>query len=154
MSWLVGQEAVVFNRTFSASGLAARILRFSTAIDETILYAIGENCSENLYAASAYFSNVRSHNNGTFLERYHTCFGDSPPPANGFGESLYEGVHCLAGLVEAAESLCPHDLCRKIGRAAQRRTARGFDQEVIAGAARPIHLAADEGHDFRIIAAR
>lgn len=154
VSWLLGQEAVIFNRAFAASGLASRILRFSTSIDETILYAIGESCTENLYVASAYFSSVRSHNNSAFLERYHSCFGDSPPPANGFGESLYEGVHCLAGLVEAADSLHPKDLRRKIGRVAQGRTARGFDRQVVAGAARPIHFAIAEGHDFRVIATR
>lgn len=154
VSWLLGHEAVVFNRAFAAAGLASRILRFSTAIDETILYAIGETCTENLYVASAYFSSLRSRNNDAFLERYHSCFGDSPPPANGFGESLYEGVHCLAGLVDAAESLRPLDLDRKVGRARQRRTARGFDRQVVAGAARPVHLAVAEGHDFRVIAAR
>jgi len=105
VSWLLGHEAVVFNRAFAAAGLASRILRFSTAIDETILYAIGETCTENLYVASAYFSSLRSRNNDAFLERYHSCFGDSPPPANGFGESLYEGVHCLAGLVAAASAV-------------------------------------------------
>ena len=52
VSWLLGHEAVIFNRAFAASGLASRILRFSTSIDETILYAIGETCTENLYVAS------------------------------------------------------------------------------------------------------
>jgi hypothetical protein len=104
--------------------------------------------------ASAYFSSLRSRNNDAFLERYHSCFGDSPPPANGIGESLYEGVHCLAGLVDAAGSLRPLDLDRKVGRARQRRTARGFDPQVVAGAASPVHLAVAEGHDFRVIAAR
>jgi urea transport system substrate-binding protein len=154
VSWLLGHEAVIFNRAFAASGLASRILRFSTSIDETILYAIGETCTENLYVASSYFSSLRSRNNDVFLERYHSCFGDTPPPANGFGESLYEGVHCLAGLVEASESLRPKDLSRKIGRVEQLRTARGFDPRVVAGAARPVLLAVAEGHEFRVIAAR
>jgi ABC-type branched-subunit amino acid transport system substrate-binding protein len=153
VSWLLGHEAVIFNRAFTAAGLASRILRFSTAIDETILYAIGATCTENLYVASAYFSSLRSRNNDAFLERYHGCFGSSPPPANGFGESLYEGIHCLAGLVDAAQSLRPPDLGRKIGRAKQPRTARGFDTQVVAGTARPVHLAVAEGHDFRVIAA-
>lgn len=154
VSWLLGQEAVVFNRAFAAAGLSSRILRFSTAIDETILYAIGEACSADLYVASGYFSSLRSHNNAAFLERYHTYFGDTPPPINAFGESLYEGVHCVAGLVEAAGSLHPWDLRRKVGRAAQERTARGFKNQIVAGAAHPIHLAIAEGHDFRVIAPR
>ncbi len=152
VSWLLGHEAVVFNRAFAAAGLSSRILRFSTAIDETILCAIGESSSSELYVASGYFSSLRSHNNAAFLERYHTYFGDVPPPINAFGESLYEGVHCVAGLVEAADSLHPSDLRRKVGRAAQERTARGFKSQIIAGAAHPIHLAVAEGLDFRVIA--
>ena len=154
VSWLLGQEAVVFNRAFAAAGLSSRILRFSTAIDETILYAMGESCSAELYVASGYFSSLRSHNNAAFLERYHTYFGDTPPPINAFGESVYEGVHCVAGLVEAADSLHPSDLRRKVGRAAQERTARGFKGQIVAGAAHPIHLAVAEGHDLRVIAPR
>ncbi|WP_254981857.1 substrate-binding domain-containing protein [Rhodopseudomonas palustris] len=154
VSWLLGNEAVVFNRAFAESGLSSRILRFSTAIDETILYAIGESCTANLYVASGYFSCLRSHNNSAFLERYHDLFGETPPPMNAFGESLYEGVHCVAGLVEAAESLQPIDLRRKVGRAAQQRTARGFKGGIVAGATHPIHLAVADGHDFRVIASR
>ncbi len=152
LSWLLGHEAIVFNRAFASFGLAARILRFSTAIDETILYGIGADCTENLYVASAYFSNIRSNNNDAFLERYHQYFGETPPPANGFGESLYEGVHCLGGLVKAARSLRPAALRQKIGRAAQDRTARGVEREVSAGTSRAVHIAAVDGDEFRLIA--
>ena len=151
ISWLLGHEAIVFNRAFAASGLAARVLRFSTAIDETILYGIGADCTENLYVSSAYFSSIRSGNNEAFLERYHQFFGETPPPANGFGESLYEGIHCLGGLVKAANSLMLSDLRRKVGRAAQSHTARSAEREILAGTARKVYMAAVDGCDFRLI---
>jgi urea transport system substrate-binding protein len=154
LSWLLGHEAIVFNRAFASSGLAARILRFSTSIDETILYGIGEDCTENLYVSSAYFSTLRSRNNDAFLEKYHQHFGICPAPPNAFGESLYEGVHCLSGLVEAADSLQSSDVVRKVGRSAQKRTARGFEANVATGNRHPIHIAAVDGFDFRVIADR
>jgi ABC-type branched-subunit amino acid transport system substrate-binding protein len=150
--WLLGHEAVTFNRAFAEAGLAARILRFSTAVDETILYGIGDSCTENLFVASSYFSNLRSRNNDLFLERYHSSFGEMPPPPNGFGESLYEGIYCLSGLAEAAGSLRAADIHKKLGRAAQSRTARGFAREIATGAHHPVHIAIADGHDFRLLA--
>ncbi len=150
-TWLLGHETIAFNRAFAKAGLASRILRFNMAMEETILYAIGAECSENLFATAAYFSNLRSANNDGFLERYHTCFGATPPPVNSFGQSLYEGFYCLAGLAEAGGSLRTADLRRKMGRARQQRTARGFNRDNAAGAARPVYLVAAEGTEFQLI---
>lgn len=154
LSWLLGHEAVVFNRLFAETGLAARIMRFSTSIDETILYGIGDDCTENLYVSSAYFSSLRSRNNDAFLEKYHQYFGACPPPPNAFGESLYEGIHCLNGLAEAAGSIRSCDLIRKIGASAQKRTARGIDADVPTGNRHPVHIAAVEGFEFKPISIR
>ncbi len=154
LSWLLGHEAIVFNRAYSEAGLAASTIRFSTSIDETILYGIGEECTENLYVSSAYFSNLHSRNNNAFLEKYHAHFGTTPPPANAFGESLYEGIHCLTGLVDASGSLRSTDIARQLGRTAQRRTARGFDSATATGSRHPIHIAAVDGLEFRVIASR
>ncbi|MEI9406436.1 substrate-binding domain-containing protein [Mesorhizobium argentiipisi] len=152
--WLLGHEAVIFNRAFVDHGLDRKILRFSTAIEETILLGIGAHCTENLYVASGYFSNIRSRNNDAFLDRYHHYFGISPPPANSFGESIYEGFHCLSGLSEAAGSLHSKDLRDKVGRAAQSHTARGVERQFLAGTQHPVHIAAADGHEFRLIAMR
>ncbi|MCM2477570.1 ABC transporter substrate-binding protein [Rhizobium sp. CG5] len=151
MSWLLGHEAVVFNRAFAESGLASRILRFSTSIDETVLYGIGDDHTENLYVSSAYFSGVRSRNNDAFLEKYHQYFGACPAPPNAFGESLYEGVHCLGSLAQAAGSIQSLDLVSKVGRSSQSRTARGMEPEVATGNRHKVHIAAVDGFDFRII---
>jgi urea transport system substrate-binding protein len=123
LPYLLGHETILFNRAFAESGLAHRMLRFTSAIDETILYAIGPESSDNLYVTSGYFAALRSRNNDRFLEDYHDAFGATPPPANGFGQSCYEGIHCLASLARSAGALRVADLRRNVGRAVQGRTA-------------------------------
>lgn len=151
LPYFLGAGAISFNRHFAEAGLSSRVLRFCSAIDETVIYGLGEGATENLFLSSAYFSSIRSHNNSGFLERYHGLFGDSPPPANAFGQSCYEGIHCLAGLVESAGVFNVSDVHRRMRRTYQARTARGVEKDPVAGAKHPIHFARVEGCDIRII---
>ncbi|WP_062118756.1 substrate-binding domain-containing protein [Aureimonas sp. AU40] len=153
LPFFLGSEAIAFHRAFSEAGLTSRVLRFTPALDETILYGIGERATDNLYASSAYFGAVASRNNGAFLERYHRLHGESPPPANAFGQSCYEGVHCLGSLIEAANTLNAGAVSRELGRTRQHRTARGEDRDPIAGARQPIHFARVDGYDFTFLPA-
>ena len=43
---------------------------------------------------------------------------------------------------------------KKLGRSVQKRTARGFEANAATGNRHPIHIAAVDGVDFRIIAHR
>ncbi|MBO0902900.1 substrate-binding domain-containing protein [Jiella sonneratiae] len=149
--YFLGAEAVTFNRAFAAEGLAAKVLRFSSAVDETVLYGIGPDATENLYLSSGYFAALSSRNNRCFLERYHGRFGETPPPANAFGQSCYEGIHCLLALAEAAGELAVPAVVRELGRTFQRSTARGSDEPAVAGKRQPIHLAAVDGLDLAFI---
>lgn len=151
MPYFLGSDATHFNRAFAQAGLSGKILRFSSAIDETILYGLDENATENLFVASAYFSNLRSRNNGAFLERYHTTFGETPPPVNAFGESCYEGIHCLASLVKEAGTVRPNEVRRALGRTLQQRTARGNFASPLAGGKQPVHVARVDGYDFTVL---
>lgn len=151
LPYFLGSDAIAFNRAFSEAGLPRHMLRFTSAVDETVLYGLDENATENLFVSAAYFSTLRSRRNGAFLERYHTAYGDTPPPLNGFGESCYEGIHCLAALAEAAGSLRPAELLPFVGAVPQRRTARALDDTPCAGGPRPIHLARVDGHDFKVL---
>lgn len=154
MFWLVGQESIMFNRKFGELGLGSKILRFCTAVDETILCAIGPDSTENLFVAASYFSGLRSRNNDAFLERYHQSFGSSPPPINSFGQSLYEGVHCLGSLAQAAGSFHLAEFRRYVGQTPQSRTARGNEHQIAAGTTiHPVHIAAADGCTFRILSA-
>ena len=149
--YFLGAEAVSFNRSFAEVGLASRTLRFSSAVDETVVYGIGAEATENLYLSSGYFASLNSRNNQSFLERYHTRFGETPPPANAFGQSCYEGIHCLLALAEAADGLAVPEVVRGIGRTRQHRTARGPDFHKLAGERQPIHLAEVDGLDLRML---
>ncbi|MBO0662525.1 substrate-binding domain-containing protein [Jiella sp. MQZ9-1] len=149
--YFLGAEAVSFNRSFAEAGLAAKVLRFSSAIDETVIFGIGAEATENLYVSSGYFGVLDSRNNRSFLERYHARFGDNPPPSNAFGQSCYEGIYCLLALAEAAGDLAVPAVIDRLGRACQRNTARGFDTPTVAGERQPIHLAAVDGLDITLL---
>ncbi|WP_315719929.1 MULTISPECIES: substrate-binding domain-containing protein [unclassified Bradyrhizobium] len=150
----LGSDCIAFNRAFCAAGLSRHVLRFSSAFDETIVYGLDCSETENVYVASSYFASLRSRNNGAFLERYYTAYGDNPPPANGYGESCYEGIHALAALIERAESFDARDLRRVFGRTLQGRTARGNEARPVVGGRHPIHLAELDGYDFSVVASR
>ena len=96
---LVGQDAVDFNRAFGASGLGARVLRLSCAIEENGLLAMGADCTDGLFVAAGYFANLSTDRNGSFKERYWSRFGDRAPTLNALGQSTYEGVAFLRGLM-------------------------------------------------------
>jgi len=147
--YFLGADLVRFNRAFAEAGLHRSTLRYSSGIDETIIYGADEDANENLYASSGYYSAARTPNNQAFLERYHTLHGDSPPPASAFGQSSYEGVHCLAALVEAAGTLTPARLREKVGRTAMPRTARGGN---VVGGRQSIYIAQATGYEFGILA--
>jgi ABC-type branched-subunit amino acid transport system substrate-binding protein len=147
--YFLGADLVRFNRAFAEAGLHRTTLRYTSGIDETIIYGTDEDATENLYASSGYFGAARTKNNQAFLERYHTLHGESPPPASSFGQSTYEGVHCLAALVEASGGLTPAELRAKVGRTRLPRTARGG---WVAGGRHPIYVAQANGYEFGIIA--
>ena len=81
--------------------MPGKMLRFGLAIDESVLYAIGDKHSENLYAAMNYFSRVHSPANDRFHEAYHECFGEGAPPINIACQSCYDGVHVVASLARS-----------------------------------------------------
>jgi urea transport system substrate-binding protein len=96
---LVGQDAVEFSRAFGESGLGARVLRLSCAIEENGLLAMGPDCTDGLFVAAGYFANLATDRNCAFKERYWTRFGDRAPTLNALGQSTYEGVAFLRGML-------------------------------------------------------
>lgn len=151
LPYFLGSDSIAFNRAFCEMGLSPGVLRFSSAIDETIVYSLREDETENVFVSSAYFSAIRSRNNGAFLERYHTAYGDSPPPANAFGQSCYEGIYSLASMVEEAGSFDVRLLKRVFGRAPQQKTARGNEATPLVGSRHPVYVAGLEGYEFSIL---
>lgn len=149
---LLGIEAARFNRAFAQAGLARTTLRLGLATDESVLYAIGAENTENLYVSLNYFAHMHSRANDRFLESYHSSFGDVAPPVNLSCQSCYDGVHFVASL---ARSLGRSDgaalasaLRRPVGRSAARRSL----QETPIGPQVRVHLALAEGIEFRTVA--
>ena len=56
---LIGDDAVAFNRAFSASGLDRDILRFSSLIEENVLLASGAESTRGLMTSAGYFEDPR-----------------------------------------------------------------------------------------------
>jgi urea transport system substrate-binding protein len=146
---LTGMEGVHFNRQFADAGLQPHHLRLALGFDETALYSLGAEASHNLYAASGYFAGLRSRENGIFLERYHSAFGDSAPPPNGMGESCYEALHLIAAVANR-QSDFDRFPSRAIKRAASVSSAAGWSSPARRHDA--LHLAAAEGLEFRLVA--
>lgn len=147
---MVGQDAVNFNRAFARAGMAARVLRLSCAIEENQLLAIGAENTENLHVALGYFAALETDANLSFKERYRSHFGGRAPTLNSIGQSLYEGMHFLATLLddEAHASGGPS------GRQAPLPYASARSAIYVGAGANhaPMYLARAEGHSFRVLA--
>ena len=96
---LVGQDAVIFNRAFGETRLHEKMLRFSCAIEENALLASGAENLMELYSAASYFWSMETNENNIFKEKYYGMHGESAPVLNALGQSTYEGVQFLAGLL-------------------------------------------------------
>lgn len=152
---MVGQDAVEFNRAFGYAGLPRKVLRLSCAIEENQLLAIGAENSENLHVALGYFAALDTDANLSFKERYHNRFGDRAPTLNSIGQSLYEGMHFLAALLDNGGSQA--DAARQSGRRRGAKSplahasARGAGGRRAETGRTPIYLARAEGHSFRVL---
>ena len=139
---MIGEDAVNFNRAFAQSGLAARIVRLSCAIEENQLLAIGAENTENLHVTLGYFSALQTDANLTFKERYRNRFGARAPMLNSMGQSLYEGMHFLATLMADAPAR------RLPVRCPSARNAVYIGGGIVQA---PMYLARAEGHSFRVL---
>jgi ABC-type branched-subunit amino acid transport system substrate-binding protein len=151
---LLGSEAATFNRAFSDAGLAKNILRLGLATDESVLYAIGAEHTENLYVALNYFSHMRSAANDRFLELYHDCFGEQAPPVNLSCQSCYEGMHVVANLARTVGRSDGAALAQSLRRPLARKTVRSGLLKTPMGPELKVHLAAADGIQFRIVASQ
>lgn len=139
---LVGQDAIDFNRAFRDSGLAQRIPRLGCAIEENGLLGMGADCTEGLFVASSYFAGLPTDRNGAFRERYWSRFGERAPVLNALGQSTYEGVGFLRGLLEHA---------RHPDGSVRFDSIRGTRWRSNRDKGAPVYLAAAEGMGFGIV---
>ena len=105
LMFLVGSDAVAFNRAFTARGLEACCIRFSPLMEENMLLATGAGSTHGLYSSAGFFESLVTADSLDFGRRYNRRFGVTAPTLNSLGESCYEGLTLLARLAEGAASL-------------------------------------------------
>lgn len=102
---LIGQDAVEFNRAFSAWGLDRDVLRFSSLIEENVLLATGAENTRGLMTSAGYFEDLATTSGLDFAATYFRRFGRDASVLNSLGESCYEGVRLLTELMRRAASV-------------------------------------------------
>ncbi|BBF98825.1 MULTISPECIES: substrate-binding domain-containing protein [Pseudonocardia] len=101
---LIGDDAVEFNKAFTAVGMDRDILRFSSLIDENVLLASGAENTRGLMTSAGYFEDLATASGLDFAAWYSRRFGPEAPVLNSLGESCYEGVRLLTALMRRAGS--------------------------------------------------
>jgi ABC-type branched-subunit amino acid transport system substrate-binding protein len=112
LMFLLGSDAVRFNRAFTEMRLQDRVVRFSPLMDENMLLATGSANTHELYSAAGFFETLASADSLDFERRYVNKFGPTAPMLTSQGESCYEGLTLLARLSEQAGSFELPQLCR------------------------------------------
>lgn len=111
LMFLVGNDAVRFNRAFAAAGLDERMPRLTSLMEENMLMASGSAATKGIYTASGFFESVATPESLDFIGRYASRFGPDAPVLNSMGESCYEGVRLLSALATRANGLDVPNLC-------------------------------------------
>lgn len=102
---LVGGASVTFNKAFASFGLADKVLRLGTLLEENTLAGIGAANARNLYSSAGYFANIPTPAAKAFADAYFKRFGPQAPALNGLAESTYEGFLMLEAVAKRAGSL-------------------------------------------------
>ncbi|QDL38068.1 substrate-binding domain-containing protein [Rhodoferax sediminis] len=102
---LVGGSSVTFNRAFAGFGLADKVVRIGSLIEENTLAGIGVQNAKNLYSSAGYFANIDTPAAKGFSTAYFKRFGDKAPALNGLAESVFEGFLMLSAIAKKANNL-------------------------------------------------
>ena len=149
--YLVGQDAVQFNRVFAEEGLQERLIRFTPLMEENMLLASGEAATRDLFVCASYFRSLATASALEFGGAYVAQHGPDAPPLNNAAESCYEGLMALAALAHRAGSLDVHRMLAVVDglgydgpRGPVSFTGNHLQQRV--------HLAVADGYDFDVLA--
>lgn len=151
LMFLVGEDAVHFNRQFARAQLDQRCVRLSTLMDENMLLASGAQSTARLFTAAGYFETLPTAESLEFNARYARRFGVHAPVLNSLGESCYEGLKLLAELVRRARSPDVRQICA-VAQAVRYATPRGEVQLRNSHVDQKIYMAVASGFDFDIVA--
>ncbi|OLL70961.1 putative nitrile hydratase regulator clustered with urea transport [Pseudonocardia sp. Ae168_Ps1] len=107
LMFLVGSDAVGFNRAFAAAGADRGRVRFSPLMEENMLLATGAEATRELYAAAGWFETLATASALEFSGRYAARFGVRAPVPGALAESCFEAVTLLGALAGRARSTDP-----------------------------------------------
>jgi len=102
---LVGGASVSFSRAFASFGLADKVTRLGTLIEENTVAGIGAQNTLNLYASAGYFASIDTPAARAFAARYAQKFGPQAPQLNALAQSCYDGLLLLEAMGNKARSL-------------------------------------------------
>lgn len=148
---LVGHDAVRFNRQFAERGLEERCARFSPLMDEGMLRELGPDASTDVFTASGYFESLPTPDNLDFGSRYVQRFGPDAPVLGAPGESCYEGVRLLAGLVAMAGT-ADADRVADVASRTSYRGPRGPVEIDGTSTRQQVYMATADGPGFDVLA--
>ncbi|BCK52807.1 substrate-binding domain-containing protein [Nocardia wallacei] len=142
---LVGSDAARFNRQFAHTGRAARQVRVSPAVDETVLLAAGAEANENLFVSSSFFPDSER------VHRYRRLHGPFAPQLTYFGNTGYEAMHTLRAVAETVGSFDVPRIHAALTAGAVLETPSGECRFRGNQAVQSAQIARADGVDFRIL---
>jgi urea transport system substrate-binding protein len=147
---LVGGASVGFNRAFASFGLANKVVRLGTLIEENTLAGIGAQNSANLYSSAGYFASIDTPAARAFAARYAKKFGAQAPVLNSLAQSCYEGLLLLEAMATKVGGLKP----AQFDAASEGLAYSGPRGDAVIRArhaTRDIYLAQAEGAAFKVL---
>ncbi|MDP5185353.1 substrate-binding domain-containing protein [Blastococcus sp. BMG 814] len=150
LMYLVGQDAVEFNRSFTQCGLQEDLIRFSPLMEENMLMASGADATGNLFVCASYFRSLATSSALDLGADYVAQHGPDAPPLNNAAESCYEGLMTLAALAQHAGSLDVHRML-EVADGVGYDGPRGAVSFVGNHLQQPVHLALADGVDFDVL---
>jgi urea transport system substrate-binding protein len=151
LMFLVGSDAVRFNRAFAAAGLDRCHDRLSPLMEENMLLATGAENTRRLYSAAGFFETLLTGAGMDYSARYARRFGVRAPALNSLGESCYEGLTLLARLAERAQSMELSRLCGA-AEALTYESPRGTVRMAGNHLLQDVYMARAEGLEFDVLA--
>jgi urea transport system substrate-binding protein len=150
LMFLLGSDAVRFNRAFTEMLLHDYCVRFSPLMDENMLLATGSANTHELYSAAGFFETMATADSLDFERRYVERFGLTAPALTSQGESCYEGLTLLAQLAERAGSAELPRLCQAADSLAY-EGPRGVVRMTANHLMQRIYLARASGLEFDVL---
>jgi ABC-type branched-subunit amino acid transport system substrate-binding protein len=151
LMFLLGSDAVQFNRAFTEMRVHDHCVRLSPLMDENMLLATGAANTCELYSAAGFFEALGSAYSMDFERRYLDRIGPTAPAITSPGESCFEGLTLLSRLVDAARSTevaSIDGVCGSIAYEGPRGVVRMRDRHLL----QRIYLARADGLEFDVLA--